>query len=73
MQELAARLSEEGAQILERCKVVDLRSNADGRTVETDTGEVRAEKVVVAAGLLSTRLLSRFGTRLAVQPARGIA
>jgi D-amino-acid dehydrogenase len=71
MHGLAARLSEEGAQILERCEVVDLRSDSDGWTVATDTGEVRAEKVVVAAGLLSARLLSRFGARLAVQPARG--
>ena len=71
MHGLAARLSEEGAQVLERCEVVDLRSDADGWTVATDTGDVQAEKVVVAAGLLSARLLSRFGARLAVQPARG--
>jgi D-amino-acid dehydrogenase len=71
MQGLAARLREEGAQILERCEVVDLRSHADGWTVATDAGEVRAEKVVVAAGLPSARLLGRFGASVAVQPARG--
>jgi D-amino-acid dehydrogenase len=68
---LADRLRDEGVRILEGCEVVDLRKNPDGWTLTTDTGDVRAERVVVAAGLPSARLLGRFGVRVAFQPARG--
>ena len=68
---LAKRLREEGAQILESCEVTDLRAVPDGWALTTNTGDLRAEKVVVAAGLPSVRLLARFGVRVAVQPARG--
>jgi len=68
---LADKLREEGAQIVEECEVDDLRRDADGWTLSTTAGEMHAEKVVVAAGLPSTRLLERFGARVAVQPARG--
>jgi D-amino-acid dehydrogenase len=68
---LAEKLRDDGAQILEDREVVDLRSHADGWTLATDAGEIHAEKVVVSAGLPSARLLSRFGARVAVQPARG--
>jgi len=71
MQGLADRLREEGAQILEGREVVDLRTDPSGWTIATDAGDVRAEKVVVAAGLPSSKLLARFGVRVAVQPARG--
>ncbi len=68
---LADRLREEGTRIVEGCEVVDLRSDRDGWTLATDAGDTRAEKVVVAAGLPSAKLLRRFGARVAVQPARG--
>lgn len=68
---LADRLRDEGVRILEGCEVVDLRRHSDGWTLTTDTGAVRAEKVVVAAGLPSARLLGSFGLRVAFQPARG--
>ena len=68
---LADRLREKGVPILERCEVVDLQARPEGWTLTTHTGELRAEKVVVAAGLPSTRLVGRFGARVAVQPARG--
>lgn len=68
---LADRLRDEGVRILEGCEVVDLRKNPDGWTLTTDTADVRAENVVVAAGLPSARLLGRFGVRVAFQPARG--
>jgi D-amino-acid dehydrogenase len=68
---LADRLRDEGVRILEGCAVVDLRRHSDGWTITTDTGDVRAEKVVVAAGLPSARLLGSFGLRVAFQPARG--
>ena len=71
MSGLAERLREEGAEIVEGCKVSDLRSDPGGWTLATGAGEMRAEKVVIAAGLPSTKLLGRFGARVAIQPARG--
>ncbi len=71
MDGLATRLRDEGAQILEGCEVADLRAVPDGWAVTTDTGDLHAGKVVVAAGLPSAKLLARFGVRVAVQPARG--
>jgi D-amino-acid dehydrogenase len=68
---LADRLRDEGVRILEGCEVVDLQKNPDGWTLTTSTGDVRAGKVVVAAGLPTARLLGRFGLRVAFQPARG--
>lgn len=73
MNGLADRLREEGGRILESCELLDLRPGPDGWTLATDTGEVHAEKVVVAAGLPSVRLLRRFGVRVAIQPARGFS
>lgn len=71
MSGLADRLREEGAKIVEGCEVSDLQSDPAGWTLATGAGEMRAEKVVIAAGLPSTKLLGRFGARVAVQPARG--
>lgn len=68
---LAERLRDEGAQIVEGCEVSDLRSDPGGWTLATGADEMRAEKVVIAAGLPSTKLLGRFGARVAIQPARG--
>jgi D-amino-acid dehydrogenase len=68
---LADKLREEGAEILEKREVVDLRSSANGWALTTDAGEIHAEKVVVSAGLPSGHLLARLGTRVAIQPARG--
>jgi D-amino-acid dehydrogenase len=70
-QGLAGQLRANGTQILEDREVVDMRTDGDGWTVVTDAGDLHAEKVVVAAGLPSAGLLSRFGTRIAIQPARG--
>ena len=71
MSALADRLRDEGARILERCEVIDLRAVPDGWTLMTSRGELHAEKVVVAAGLPSVKLLGRFGVHIPVQPARG--
>jgi D-amino-acid dehydrogenase len=69
---LADRLRDDHrAQIVEGREVTDLRSDPNGWTLATDSGDMRAEKVVVAAGLPSVRFLRRFGARLAIQPARG--
>ncbi len=71
MSALADRLRDEGARVLESCEVTDLRTHSDGWTLTTADGDVQAEKVVVAAGLPSVKLLGRFGVHLPVQPARG--
>lgn len=68
---LAARLREEGTQIVESCEATDLQSDRGGWTVATHAGDTHADKVVVAAGLPSAKLLGRFGARVAIQPARG--
>ena len=39
--------------------------------VETEEGELRADRVVIAAGCQSTSLLRQLGMRLPVQPAKG--
>jgi D-amino-acid dehydrogenase len=68
---LAEKLRSAGAQILEDREVVDLRGGPDGWTLVTGAGEVQTEKVVVSAGLPSAGFLGHFGTRVAIQPARG--
>jgi D-amino-acid dehydrogenase len=68
---LAGRLRHEGVRVLEGCEVVDLRTSSEGWTLTTNAEDIRAEKVVLAAGLPSARILRRFGVRVAFQPARG--
>lgn len=55
-----------GAQVIENCKVTGL-SLRDGRVrgVETPTGRIEADDVVVAAGLWSRGLLAPIGVHLA--------
>jgi len=71
MSGLADGLRAAGGHILEGREVSNMRSDTEGWTVATDAGGIRAEKVVVAAGLPSASLLRPFGFRVAVQPARG--
>ena len=71
MSALADRLREEGAQILERCEVTDLRAVANGWMLTTTMQDLHADGVVVAAGLPSVKLLDGFGVHVPVQPARG--
>lgn len=68
---LADRLRQDGASIIEGCDVAELRRRASGWTLTTSAGDMRAGKVVVAAGLPAAKLLRGFGARLPVQPARG--
>ena len=64
-------MREDGTKIFERHEVVGLRPEPNGWIVATDQGDLRAEKVVVAAGLPTSKLLGDFGAGIAVQPARG--
>jgi D-amino-acid dehydrogenase len=68
---LAERLRQEGVQVVEGCDVVDLRRDAGEWILTTSAGDMRAEKVVLAAGLPAATLLRRFGARVQMQPARG--
>lgn len=68
---LAARLREEGAEIREGHEVRDLQSDAAKWTVTTARDAIRADKVVIAAGLTSDALMRRFGRYVSIQPARG--
>jgi D-amino-acid dehydrogenase len=68
---LAGRLRNDGARIVEACEVLDLEAGSKGWSLTTSTGEVEAEKVVIAAGFPAAELLHRLGSRVAMQPARG--
>ncbi len=68
---LAARLRADGVRLVENCPLVALsRRNGEWR-LSTTAGEERADRVVVAAGLETDRLLRGLGSRLRMQPARG--
>jgi D-amino-acid dehydrogenase len=54
-----------------RARVSAIRPGAGGYTLDTDAGGVRAERVVIAAGVWSNRLLAPFGVRVPIIPARG--
>lgn len=68
---LAQRLREEGVEVVERFDVTGLRPAGAGWAIATVTGERRADKVVVAAGLAAAALVRPLGIRLDMQPARG--
>lgn len=57
--------------ILEDCAVRRLQRDSNGWCIETGTGPLHADGVVVAAGLWSKALLEPLGRRLPLQGARG--
>src|SRR5439155_10236646 len=67
---LAERLRAEGVDIREHCELLGLRRNGGWR-LETSAGDLEADRVIVAAGLATARLLRRLGTRVPLQGARG--
>lgn len=68
----AALVQESSVRIREECAVTDF-IRQDGRIcgVVTDQGELRAERVVLAAGAWSGALLKTLGLDLPVQPVKG--
>ncbi|WP_133477597.1 NAD(P)/FAD-dependent oxidoreductase [Cognatilysobacter segetis] len=48
-----------------------IEPTAGGYVLRGDTGDLRADKVVIAGGVWSNRLLAPFGRRVPVVPARG--
>jgi D-amino-acid dehydrogenase len=68
---LVARLRELGVTILENTPVTDLRKDGGGWRVVARDRDLAADKVVVAAGAASARVLEGVGAKLLLQPARG--
>jgi D-amino-acid dehydrogenase len=68
---LAESLRELGAEIREGSQVSSLRPTNGGWVLRSAHGDLRADKVVVAAGLGSARLLREHGVRMPLIGARG--
>ncbi len=68
---LAERLRADGVQIDEGCELRALARGAGGWALDTTSGTVAAQRVVVAAGLSTAPLLRRLGVRLPLIGARG--
>ena len=68
---LAERLRSEGVRVLEGCNLEHLERRGREWVLSTTTGDLAAERVVVAAGLQTDRLLRGLSRRLRMQPARG--
>jgi D-amino-acid dehydrogenase len=69
---LARRLSAAGADVRERAAVTRIAPSGRGWVVETRSGErVVADRVVVAAGVWTRRLVESLGTRLPMEGAKG--
>jgi D-amino-acid dehydrogenase len=68
---LAASLQSDGVEIHERCELRTLAPTARGWALETTSGPMVAQRVVVAAGLPTAPLLRRLGVRVPLTGARG--
>ncbi|MBV8953052.1 MAG: FAD-dependent oxidoreductase [Solirubrobacterales bacterium] len=68
---LAERLRADGVEIRERCEVRTLGRRAGGWALETTSGPVTAQRLVVAAGLPTAPLLRRLGVPIPLLGARG--
>jgi len=68
---LAEALRGAGAQVLEQTGVDGLARTADGWLLRTGTSEVTADRVVVAAGAWTGRVLSPLGVSIRQEAAKG--
>jgi len=68
---LAAKLRSDGVELVEGCELVGLERQERGWRLLTTRGDETADKVVVAAGLETDRLLRDRFPHLRMQPARG--
>jgi D-amino-acid dehydrogenase len=68
---LATRLRVDGVEIREGCELRTLARSAGGWVLETTSGPVAAQRLVVAAGLPTAPLLRRLGVRIPLMGARG--
>jgi D-amino-acid dehydrogenase len=68
---LAERLRADGVEIHEGCELRTLARSDGGWALETTSGPVAAQRLVVAAGLPTAPLLRRLGVRVPLIGARG--
>lgn len=68
---LCAWLRDRGADLRERTPVSGLMRERDGWTVTTPSADVRADKVVLAAGVWTRDLLDGIGVRIPLEAAKG--
>jgi D-amino-acid dehydrogenase len=68
---LAERLRADGVEIHEGCELRTLARSDGSWALETTSGPVAAQRLVVAAGLPTAPLLRRLGVRLPLMGARG--
>ncbi len=68
---LAERLRTEGVELHEGCELRTLARRAGGWALETTSGPMAAQRLVLAAGLTTAPLLRRLGVRLPLIGARG--
>ena len=68
---LAERLRADGVEIHEGCELRTLARSDGGWALETASGPVAAQRLVVAAGLPTAPLLRRLGVRVPLMGARG--
>jgi D-amino-acid dehydrogenase len=68
---LAERLRADGVEIREGCELRTLARRDGGWALETTSGPVAAQRLVVAAGLPTAPLLRRLGVRVPLMGARG--
>jgi D-amino-acid dehydrogenase len=68
---LSDYLAEHGVEMREEIEVLDIASANGDIRITTDAGPVEADRVVVAAGATSSRLLARLGVRMPLVGARG--
>ena len=68
---LARCLRADGVEIHEGCELRTLARSAGGWALETTSGPVAAQRLVVAAGLPTAPLLRRLGVRIPLMGARG--
>ena len=68
---LATRLRADGVEVGEGCELRTLARSAGGWVLETTSGPVAAQRLVVAAGLPTAPLLRRLGVRIPLMGARG--
>jgi len=67
-----ARLRENGINLIERCRITDIRKKAGEITgLETSSGLVKADRFVFATGAWSARLSSALECRIPVEPGKG--
>lgn len=62
---------EAGATFRPYCEVTHAARAAHGFTLRTSEGTIRAERIVVAAGVWSLRIAEMLGFRLPIRPSRG--